>query len=120
MPETVDQYIIEAPEDVREKLRLLRQTILDAVPQATERISYGMPYFEYRGRLAYFSVAKRHISLFIPTPVIDEHREDLAGFHAVQATIHLPRDQDLPIALIQKLVRARAAKNEAAASHAQA
>ncbi len=114
MPETVDQYIAESPVDVQEKLTRLRQAILEAVPGATERISYGMPFYEFNGRLAYFNVAKRHISLFIPTPIVDEHREDLAGYHAVQATIHLPRDQDLPIALIQTLVRARAAKNDQA------
>ncbi len=114
MPETVENYIAEAPEDVREKLRLLRRTILEAVPQANERISYNMPFYEYHGRLVYFNVAKRHISLFIPSPIIDEHREDLAGYHAVQATIHLPRDQEIPVSLVQKLVKARAAKNDEA------
>ena len=111
----VDAYISNAPENVREKLRQLRRAIVEAVPEANERISYGMPYYDYNGRLAYFGLAKRHIGLYIPTPIIDQHKEDLAGYHAVQATIHLPLDQDLPIELIKKLVTARAHLNDEAA-----
>ncbi len=115
MPSTeVDQYISDAPEEVQGKLRELRRTILDAVPEATERISYKMPYYDYHGRLVYFGLAKHHIGLYIPTPVIDEHSDDLIGYHAIKATIHLPLDRDLPVALIQKLVRARALKNKQA------
>ncbi len=115
-PADVDSYIAEAPPALQERLRQIRAAILDAVPEATEKISYRMPYYEFHGRLAYFRLSKRHISLFIPTPIIDEHQEDLAGYHAVQATIHLPHDRDLPIALIQKLVKARAKKNLEAAA----
>jgi uncharacterized protein YdhG (YjbR/CyaY superfamily) len=112
--DTVDDYIAAAPGDAREKLRTLRQTILEAVPDATERISYKMPYYDYHGRLVYFGLAKRHIGLYIPTPIIDEHKEELVGYHATQATIHLPLDRELPISLIQKLVKARALRNEEA------
>ncbi len=114
--ESVDEYIGQAPAEIQPKLRQLRQAILEAVPEATEKISYVMPFYEFHGRLAYFKLSKRHISLFIPTPIVDEHKDDLAGYHAVQATIHLPRDQELPIALIQKLVKARAKKNLEAAA----
>jgi len=109
--ESVDEYIEQAPAEIQPKLRQLRQAILEAVPEATEKISYLMPFYEFHGKLVYFNLAKRHISLFVPTPIVDEHREDLAGYHAVQATIHLPLNQELPVALIQKLVKARAAKN---------
>jgi len=71
-----------------------------------------MPYYEYNGRLVYFSLAKRHIGLYLPTPIIDEHRDELKGYFAEKATIRLPLDQDLPITLIETLVRARAVKNE--------
>ncbi len=108
---SVDDYIAGTPADIQPKLREIRRAIVDAVPEATEKISYRMPFYEFHGKLVYFNLAKRHISLFIPTPIVDEHREDLAGYHAVQATIHLPLNQELPIPLIQKLVKARAAKN---------
>ena len=69
----VDEYIANAPKDVQSKLKQLRKIIKDSAPQAVERISYGMPYYGYKGRLAYFAYAKKHIGLYLTPPVIEEH-----------------------------------------------
>jgi uncharacterized protein YdhG (YjbR/CyaY superfamily) len=44
----VDDYIAQAPEEVRARLQELRATIKAAARGAQERISYGMPYYEYK------------------------------------------------------------------------
>jgi len=108
----VDEYIDGAPKEVQEKLRQLRALILEVAPDAVERISYGMPYYEYNGRLIYFGLAKAHIGIYIPTSVIEEHRNEIGGYYATKATVHLPLDKDLPIDLIKMLVRARMKKIE--------
>lgn len=112
-PKNVDEYIARAPKEIRDKLRELRKAIGEAAPTAVERISYGMPYYDYKGRLVYFRFAKAHIGLYIPTPVIEEHKSELEGYEAAQATIRFPLDEKLPIPLIKKLVKARMKKNEA-------
>ena len=48
-PATIDDYIAAFPEDVQQRLQVIRQTIHQAAPQATEAISYGMPTFKPRG-----------------------------------------------------------------------
>jgi len=111
-PINVDTYIAAAPKEVQGKLIELRATIREAAPIAVERISYGMPYYDYKGRLVYFRLAKAHIGLYIPTPVIEEHKNELADYEAAQATIRFPLDKKLPIPLIKKLVTARMRKNE--------
>jgi uncharacterized protein YdhG (YjbR/CyaY superfamily) len=111
-PKTVDAYIAAAPKEVRDKLKKLQAIIKEAAPSAAERISYGMPYYSYKGRLAYFSLSKAHIGLYIPTPVIDEHRAILKDYEAEKATVRFPLDKELPAALIRKLVKARMKKNE--------
>jgi uncharacterized protein YdhG (YjbR/CyaY superfamily) len=55
---TVDEYIAQAPTEVQEKLQVLRATIKTTAPGAQERISYGMPYYHYKGRLVYFQLWK--------------------------------------------------------------
>ena len=60
-PKNVEAYIAAAPEEVREKLREMRATIRAVAPKAEEKISYGMPYYGYKGRLAYFRLNKAHI-----------------------------------------------------------
>ncbi len=108
----VDAYIARAPKEVQGKLRELRVAIKKAAPAAAERISYGMPYYAYKGRLAYFALAKAHIGLYLPTPSIEEHKKELADYETFQATVRFPLDKKLPVALIKKLVKARMKKNE--------
>ncbi len=112
-PKDVDDYIARAPRDLQDRLTVMRNAIREAAPMAVERISYGMPYYHYRGRLAYFNLAKAHIGLYIPTPIIEEHSAELADYEATKATIRFPLDQELPVALIKMLVRARMKMNEA-------
>src|SRR5690349_14229925 len=109
---SVDEYILSAPKELQSKLKKLRQTIKNAAPQATEKISYGMPYYGYKGRLAYFSFAKNHIGLYITPPVIQEHKKELETYSTATATIRFPIKEDLPILLIKKLITARKIKNE--------
>lgn len=112
-PKDVDEYIASVPKEVQDKLKELRAAIREAAPTAVERISYGMPYYDYKGRLVYFRLAKAHIGLYVPTPVIEEHKSELEEYEAAKATVRFPLDKKLPIALIGKLVKARMKKNEA-------
>ena len=73
-----------------------------------------MPYYGYRGRLAYFRYAKGHVGLYIPPPVIAEHKNELKAYGTATATIRFSLDEKLPVALIKKLVKARMKKNEEA------
>jgi uncharacterized protein YdhG (YjbR/CyaY superfamily) len=110
---SVDAYIAGAPKEVRSKLKQLRAAIRAAAPSAEERISYGMPYYAYQGRLAYFAAFKKHIGFYLPTPVVAEHRGELKDYQASGATVRLPLDRKLPVSLIKKLVKARIKMNEA-------
>ena len=112
-PKNVDAYIATAPKEVQRKLKELRAAIRKAAPDAEERISYGMPYYGYKGRLAYFAAFKKHIGLYVPTPVIEEHKSELKDYEAANATVRFPLDKKLPVMLIKKLVKARMKKNVA-------
>jgi uncharacterized protein YdhG (YjbR/CyaY superfamily) len=111
---TVDEYIAQAPKEVQEKLQELRAVIRSTAPGAEERISYGMPYYEYKGRLVYFQLWKKHIGFYVPTPVVEEHKSELKGYETTKATVRFPLDEKLPLALIKKLVQARVRKNDEA------
>ena len=110
----VDEYIAQAPKEVQEKLQELRATIKTAAPSAQERISYGMPFYNYKGRLVYFRLWKKHIGLYVPTPIVEEHKSELKGYETTPATIHFPLNENLPLELVKKLVQARVKKNDEA------
>ena len=109
---SVNAYIAAAPKELRGRLRELRAIIRAAAPAAEECISYGMPYYAYKGRVAYFQLAQAHIGLYIPSPVLEEHKALLKNYHTTKATLRLPLDKKLPVGLIKQLIRARIRRNE--------
>ncbi len=48
------EYFSWFPQDIREKLELIRQTIREAVPQAKQVISCHMPAFKTKEVLVYY------------------------------------------------------------------
>lgn len=111
MARDVPSYIAAAPKAVQPRLRQIRAAIRAVAPQAEEKLSYGMPYYGLNGRLAYFAYAKNHIGLYIPPPIIHEHASLLMQYVTKKATVQFPHDKPLPVALIKRLVRARATYN---------
>lgn len=107
----VNEYIAGAPAQMRNKLKELRALINKLAPGAEERISYGMPFYDYKGRLVYFSSANGYIGLYIPPPIIAQHGAELKPYVTTKSAIHLPVKK-LPITLIKKLVKARMKYNE--------
>lgn len=110
---TVDEYIASAPKEVQGKLREIRKAIKEVAPATEEKMSYGMPYYGYKGRLAYFAYTKNHIGFYVIPPTIEHHQEELKKYETSTATIRFPLDQELPITLIKKLVKVGVQRNEA-------
>src|SRR6516165_15698 len=64
----IEAYIARAPRGVQGKLKELRSAIKQVAPGANESISYRMPYYSYKGRLAWFALMKNHIGLYLRPP----------------------------------------------------
>src|SRR6185436_15384948 len=113
---SVDAYISDAPKEIQGKLKELRRAIRSTAPDALEKISYGMPYYGYKGRLAYFALAKKHIGVYIPSPIIEDFKSELKGYETSKATVRFPLEKKLPLGLIRKMIRARMILNDAKTS----
>lgn len=109
---TVDEYIKNAPHERKRVLEEIRRVIKETAPEAEEKLSYGMPYYGYKGRLVYFAYAKNHLGLYIPPPIIEQHKEDLKGYQTSKSAVQIPYGKALPVALIKKLLKARIVHNE--------
>ena len=105
----VDAYIAAAPATVQPQLRKLRAMIRAEAPRATEKMSYGIPFYEYgekpntfQSRLIYFAAQKNHIAVY---PAGEAH--GLEQYLTERSTLRFPIDKPLPIAKIRALVRTR-------------
>ena len=113
---SIDEYIATFPEDIRTKLEELRATIRAAAPDAEERIAYGMPTFALRGNLVHFAAYKHHIGLYPAPSGIAEFRDELSKYASAKGSVRFPIDEPLPLELIGRIVRFRAAENLARAA----
>lgn len=107
-PRDVDEYIARAPAGTRAALAELRAIIRSAAPEAEERISYGMPYYNLNGRLAYFSLHSHHIGLY-PADRGAAEAVGLTSHFVEKSTLQFPLDQPLPADSIRTFIAQRAA-----------
>ncbi|MFN5621102.1 MAG: DUF1801 domain-containing protein [Flavobacteriales bacterium] len=104
---TINDYHQLFPPAVKQQLEQLRTAIIQAAPQATEVISYGMPAFKQHKVLVYYAAYKAHIGLY-PTPhAISAFQKELTKYATSKGAVQFPLDKPLPLALIQKIVRFR-------------
>jgi len=108
----VDAYIKAARRETRAQLVQLRKIVKAVAPEAEEGISYGMPYYKYKGALVGFAAFKNHIGFF-PGPIIHEFKRELKDYQTAKGTVRFPIGKQLPVALIKQLLKARIANNEA-------
>jgi len=86
-------------------------------PKATEKISYGIPFYEYgdkpntfQSRLIYFAAQKNHIAVY---PAGEA--QGLEQYLTERSTLRFPMDKPLPMAKIRALVRTRIRERDAGA-----
>lgn len=108
---SIDEYIALFPVGVRERLKKMRETIRASAPEATEKISYQMPTFYLYGNLVHFAAFKKHIGFYPGANGIEAFRDRLTGYKTSKGTVQFPFDKPLPLALVEEIVRFRAAQN---------
>jgi uncharacterized protein YdhG (YjbR/CyaY superfamily) len=109
-PQTVNEYILQAPSHARARLRQIRAAIRSVMPRdAVEIISYRIPAFGRKEVLVWFAAFSDHCSLFPKASVIAKFKDELKGFAVSKGTIQFPHNKPLPIPLIKRIVKARVA-----------
>ncbi|MBU5427590.1 DUF1801 domain-containing protein [Tissierella pigra] len=102
---TIDEYIEICPEGIQPKLRKFRQIILEASLELTEKISWGMPTFYFKGNVIHFASHKKHIGLYCGAEAVQNFGDKLLGYKTSNGTIQIPNGRELDVDLIQNIVR---------------
>jgi uncharacterized protein YdhG (YjbR/CyaY superfamily) len=111
VPKSVDEYIAAQPEAVRSKLEQVRAAIRRAVPDAVEGIGYRMPGYKLDGKpMLYFAGFKQHYSLFAASGTFFATlKDELKGYELRKGTVHFPLAKPVPVKLISRIAKLRAA-----------
>jgi uncharacterized protein YdhG (YjbR/CyaY superfamily) len=108
---TVDEYIAGFSKPVQTKLKIIRKIVKKNAPEATEKIGYGIPSYNYLGMLIYFAAYEKHIGLYAMPSTILHFEKQLTKYSTTKGTIRFDIDTALPESLITKIVKFRVKEN---------
>jgi uncharacterized protein YdhG (YjbR/CyaY superfamily) len=108
----IEEYIKTFPKEVQVKLQQISNLVKKLAPTAVETISYGMPTFKLNGKnLVHFAGYKSHIG-FYPTPsALVAFEKELSAFKTSKGTAQFELDKELPIKLIEEMIKYRIEEN---------
>jgi len=111
-PNSIDEYILDFPDEVQALLIQVRYTIRQAAPDAEESISYGMPAYKTYGKpLVYFAGFKNHIGFYATPTGHSEFAKELSKYKQGKGSVQFPIDQPMPLDLIFQIVEFRVIEN---------
>jgi uncharacterized protein YdhG (YjbR/CyaY superfamily) len=109
-PATVEEYQAAQPEEVQQVLREVRRHLAAAVPEAVERISYGMPTLALDGSpLISYGAWKSHLGLYPVPQSAGPLEEAVAPYRSTKDTLRFRYRDPIPYELIGRIAAARAA-----------
>ena len=103
--DAIGEYIIRQNEAIRPRLTLLRETIHAAIPDAEERISWGMPTYWKRRNIIHFAAAKNHIGIYPGPEAVETFADKLTDYKTSKGAIQLPNRKELPLELVAEIAR---------------
>ncbi len=111
MPKDIDEYLERRSREDQRLLGQMRATIQKAAPEATEKISYGIPTFHLNGNLVHFAAFPNHIGFYPTSSGIAAFKKELGGYKWSKGAVQFPKDKPLPLALVTKIVKFRVKEN---------
>ncbi|WP_210757989.1 iron chaperone [Croceimicrobium hydrocarbonivorans] len=108
----VADYLADQSEECRDKLLELRACILEAAPQAVEKINYNIPVFALEegakmDKQIMMAGYKKHVSLYPHPDTIEAFKDQLQEAIVKKGTLQFPLNKPLPKDLIIAMVKYR-------------
>ena len=110
-PTPITDYILQYPPEVQEKLNQMREAILEIIPDAEEKIAYGIPTFFLKGNVVHFAGYKSHIGFYPGADGIETFAGELGAYKLSKGTVQFPLDQPLPLELVRRITAYRKEQN---------
>jgi len=103
---TVDDYLDALTADQREITERMRRTIMDALPDAGEKISYNIPAVTVDGKvLVYYAAWKKFVSLYPAPRADDDFERAVAPYRGAKDALQFRWAEPIPWDLITRVVR---------------
>jgi uncharacterized protein YdhG (YjbR/CyaY superfamily) len=109
-PKSIDEYISGFSAEIQTILQKIRSIIHRAAPNASEKISYGIPTLDLGEGTVYFAAFKNHIGLYPPVRGDAKLVKEASVYAGEKGNLKFPLDRPIPYGLIGRIAKARAKK----------
>lgn len=113
----IDEYIAKQPKMYQNLLKKVQACIRKAVPEASEKVSYGLATFYLHGNLVHFGLWKKHLGFYATPNGHSAFKKELSKYEGAKGSVKFPLDQEIPFVLIARIAKFRAKQNRVAAKH---
>jgi uncharacterized protein YdhG (YjbR/CyaY superfamily) len=118
-PQSIDEYIANFSAEIQKILQEIRLIVQKAAPDASEKISYGMPTFALKGNLVHFAAFKNHIGFYSTPSGTTQFQQEILRYKHAKGSIQFPLEKPMPFDLIAQIVKFRVEENLAKAAAKQ-
>lgn len=101
---TVQEYVKQCDIAYQERLQVILSIVRELVPEAQEKISWGIPLFLYHGYLVQVAQCKGYIGFYPGNDAIQAFAKELVGYVCTKTAVHLPMKEALPLDLIRRML----------------
>ncbi len=103
----IAEHIRRFPDHMQEKLGVLHTFFEQRLPKATQKIAYGIPTFQLKGKnFIHYAGYSKHIGLYPGAKAIAFFAEefDRAHYKFSKGAVQFPANQELPFELIEQII----------------
>jgi uncharacterized protein YdhG (YjbR/CyaY superfamily) len=112
----VEVYINSFQAEVRQRLLAIRKLVISTVPQAEEKMAYGLVGYYFKKKpLLYFGGFKKHIGIYA-TPN-EQLVSQLSNYIQGKGSVQFPHNQPIPFDLILSMIKLNILKIDKNAVH---
>lgn len=104
MPQTITDYISNQEPQQKEVLQKIRKLLQELLPEAEERMSYGVPSFRQDDKSILYAAFKHHVGIYPEPYIIDHFKKELSEYETAKGTIKFKLGEPIPYDLIKKIV----------------
>lgn len=104
MPPEFKSYFDQFPKQSKQRLIEVYEICKELLPEAIEKMSYGMPCFSLKKNVVYFAAFKNHIGFYPTASGVKAFEKDLVGLKYSKGAIQFPLDKPIPRELIRKII----------------
>ncbi len=102
---TIAEYLDELAPDERAQVKELDALVRRILPEATAGMKYGMPTYDYEGRMVALNAQKNYFSFYADPELVEKHRAELGKLSVGKSCIRFGGKTPAPLAVLEKILR---------------